>query len=145
MSTTHREPRLTDRTHRPTALDPIGIRRVFGRHLLQAPEPFGTQGWRFFEAHAGGPRVTVTVIEHPDNPGVEWIHASISRSERTPDHDDLTLLHRAVFGQRCAYQTFAPPSEPGTGSPHARHLCGRADGRRVLPELADNSGRSVMA
>lgn len=124
-------------------MNPLGIRRRFGRDVLAAPEPFGPAGWHLGPAPANedAPRVIVTVADHPDTPGVEWVHASISRRDRMPDYDDLKTLHEAVFGTGWAYQVFAPPAEHVNIHEHALHLFGRDDGTPALPDFTFGSGQ----
>lgn len=76
-------------------------------------------------------RPSVTVAEFD---GEEWIHASIA-GPTMPSYDDLTRLHRAVFGDGYAYQVFAPASDHVNIHEHAVHLWGRADGARVTPDF----------
>lgn len=132
MTITH-SPASAERDAALSSLNALHIRRVFGRDALQAPEPYGQHGWQFFEAHAGCPRVRVTLVEHPDAPGIAWVKASISRAERTPDYDDLALLHRAVFAGRPAYQVFTGEQGPDLAHRRVLHLIGRADGTPLLP------------
>lgn len=119
-----------------TTIDALGIRRVMGRREWSVPQPNGPDGWIL--AHTGGDgAVIVTCAVHD---GVEWIHASMTRRGRVPSYDDLCQLHRAAFGDRWAYQVFAPPSEHININPHALHLWGRLDGRPGLPNFAEGWG-----
>lgn len=116
-----------------TAIDPLQLRRVFGRDHWNPPQPFGDNGWALTSAHGDG-SVLVTDGEWDD--GHTWRHASIARPDRMPTYDDLVLLHQAAFGGGYAYQVFAPPGKHINIHHYALHLWGRADGARVLPDFA---------
>jgi len=99
---------------------PSGLRLVIWRRVGHA--------W-----HQGS--LIVTQADHPDD-GHEWIHASIAFPEMMPTYEDLTALHRAVFGRRrWAYQVFPPENEHVNIHSYALHLWGRADGANVLPNF----------
>lgn len=120
----------------PTNLNGLAIRRVLGRGNWSTPEPFGPDGWRFVNLD-GRSSVIVSVADHgPD----EWIHASIARADEMPSYADLKLLHAAVFGDRWAYQVFAPPSDHVNIHSYALHLFGRLDGAPALPDFTDGTG-----
>lgn len=115
------------------SLNPLAIRKVLGRAAWGPPSPFGPAGWHF-EGVGGRSRIIVSSSPglDPDDPAVEWVHASISRRDRMPSYEDLTTLHRAVFGGGWAYQVFAPPSDHVNIHEYCLHLWGRADGAAVL-------------
>lgn len=92
---------------------------------------FGPDGFRWYIRDGS---VIVTQSDHDD--GVEWIHASIAFADRDPTYEELTVLHRGVFGRRrWAYQVFAPTARHVNIHEHALHLWGRADGTPVLPDF----------
>lgn len=120
----------------PTSVNALKMRRVLGRGNWSTPTPFGPDGWKTV-ALDGSASVIVSVSDHgPD----EWIHASIARIDRMPTYEDLKLLHAAVFGDRWAYQVFAPPSDHVNIHPYALHLRGRLDGSPALPDFTDGTG-----
>lgn len=86
-----------------------------------------------FKHGSGDPAIVVSL--HLDGE-IEWIHASIARGGVMPTHDDLKLLHAAVFPNGFAYQVV--PSGKGLIPLHPRalHLWGRLDGIHVLPNFA---------
>ena len=99
-------------------------------------QAFGPDGYRIpmrdNVAHDGA--LIVTQADHED--GIEWIHASIAWAARNPTHDELTLLHRSIFGRkRWSYQVFAPETDHINIHEHALHLWGRADGKPVMPNF----------
>jgi hypothetical protein len=98
------------------------------------PRPFGPCGITVEVNAATRPgRVIVTQADHDD--GAEWLHASVAFGT-TPTYDDLTVLHRAVFGRsRWSYQVFAPAADHVNLHDHALHLWGRADGEPALPNF----------
>lgn len=109
----------------------LAVRRVLGRGSWGPPVPYGT-GFYFVARERDG-SVIVTVGNWD---GVDWIHASISRPDRMPSYDELTLLHRAVFGTSgWSYQVFAPATEHVNIHEYALHLWGRADGEPELPNF----------
>lgn len=120
----------------PTSLNALQIRRVLGRGNWSTPTPFGPDGWKTVELN-GQASVIVTVSDHGEH---EWIHASIARADRMPSYDDLKLLHAAVFGDRWAYQVFAPPSDHVNIHQHALHLFGKLDGSPALPDFTYGTG-----
>lgn len=124
-------------------VDPLAIRAAMGRKVWGVPQPFG-QGWRLLadgpEAAYNPSRVVaagtiIVTLADDDGDRVEYIHASMSWCDRMPTYEDLTRLHRCVFGDAWAYEVFAPASDHVNIHPHARHLWGRADGRAVLPNF----------
>ncbi len=120
----------------PTSFHPLEIRRRLGRGDWSTPTPYGPDGWYFVHLN-GDASVIVSTGDHGD---VEWIHASIARTDRLPSYEDLKLLHAAVFGDGWAYQVFAPPSDHVNIHEHALHLFGRLDGAAVLPDFTDGTG-----
>jgi hypothetical protein len=79
---------------------------------------------------------SVLVSQAPFDEG-EWLHASIDRIKAIPRYDDLVALHKAVFGERFAYQVFAPSYRHVSIAEHCLHLWGRVDDRdgRILPDF----------
>lgn len=65
----------------------------------------------------------------------DWIHASICHHERMPDYAELKALHRAVFGDRVAYQWFGPDGQHINIRETVLHLWGKADGSNPLPDF----------
>jgi hypothetical protein len=120
----------------PTSFDALDIRRVLGRKLWAPPAPFGPDGWRLHRYDESG-SVIVTCSEHERD---DWIHASIAWAERMPTYEDLKLLHAAVFGDRWAYQVFAPPTDHVNIHQFALHLFGRVDGKPALPDFTEGTG-----
>lgn len=116
---------------RVATLNGLEIRRRLGRDTWRAPKPYGLDGWTFVNGRGGS--IVISVARHDD--GVDWIHASIARTDWMPDYRDLQLLHRAVFEDRWAYQVFAPPADHINIHALCLHLCGRLDGQPVLPNF----------
>lgn len=119
-------------------VDALAIRRALGRTRYGPPEPMGTDTWRYTRTDRSG-RVMVSVYPYGAD-GADWIHASISWVDRMPSYEDLQHLHRAVFGDRHAYQAFLPREEHINDHAHCLHLWGRVDGARVLPDFAGPGG-----
>jgi hypothetical protein len=114
------------------------LARVLREHGVQVVNRlvFGPSGWdmRIAQVRGGPGSLIVTQAEQDD--GEEWLHASIAWRHNMPTYDDLTMLHRAVFGRRrWAYQVFTPDTEHVNIHRYALHLWGRADGARVLPDF----------
>ena len=120
-----------------TSFDPLAIRRTLGRSNWSTPTPFGPDGWKTVQLD-GAASVIVTCVEQVD--GDDWIHASIARRDSMPTYSDLKLLHAAVFGDRWAYQLFAPPGDHVNIHEYALHLFGRLDGKPVLPDFTHGTG-----
>jgi hypothetical protein len=129
-------------TAQPFAVNDHALVDVFIKHGYR-PEPathWGPSGlrlhiWRRLGTvwHKGS--IIVTQAEHD---GVEWIHASIAFPEMMPTYEDLTTLHRAVFGRRrWSYQIFPAESAHVNIHNYALHLWGRADGENVLPNFGE--------
>lgn len=114
-----------------TSIDALRMRRVLGREEWKPPQEHGPDGW-ITSRYDGTYSVIVTAF---DWEGVEYVHASIAGHPAMPTYDDLTVLHRAVFGDGYAYQMFVPRSKHVDIHPTALHLWGRRDGKRVLPEF----------
>lgn len=115
----------------------LTLRRTLGRQEWGIPEPYGCCGWTINGLAQGTLTRIIVTGDHASgfSDGVQWIHASISHRDTTPDYEDLKLLHRAVFGDRWAYQVFSPAEQHVNIHAHALHLFGRADGERVLPDF----------
>jgi hypothetical protein len=113
-------------------IDGLRLRAVLGRKVWQPPMTFGPDGWQIIRYDkTAGVITTGFQVE-----GAEWVHASIAHYDRTmPAYAELKLLHKAVFGDRPAYQVFAAPSEHVNIHEYALHLWGRADGRKALPDF----------
>lgn len=118
-------------------LDALAIRARLGRKEFAPPAPFGPDGW-IFDSLDKQTRIIVTVHPARADGGREWVHASVSHPDRIPTYDELTRLHRAVWGQTGhAYQQFVPVAEHVNLHPFALHLWGRLDGKPALPDLLD--------
>jgi hypothetical protein len=118
-------------------LDALQIRRKLGRNEWAAPEYMthpgaAGYGWRF-QRRTG--HQSIIISEAPFKDGNDYIHASIAGRDVMPTYYDLTMLHKAVFGGRYAYQVFAPKSDHVNIHGYALHLWGRADGTRMLPDF----------
>ena len=114
-----------------TDIDILSVIRILGKKAWSTPRTFGPNGWRILRPEDGA---SIIVSVAPFD-GDMWIHASIAHQDHTPSYEDLTLLHRAVFGDRWAYQVFAPPTSHVNIHPYALHLFGRLDGTNMLPEF----------
>lgn len=117
-----------------TSIDALRLRRVMGRQLWHAPEPFGPDGWQMVRALQAEPRSSVIVTCSDQDDGREWIHASLAHPARVPSYDELVRLHRAAFSG-WAYQVFAPGAEHVNIHEYALHLWGLADGSPALPNF----------
>lgn len=122
-----------------TTVDALHLRRTLGRELWLVPIPFGPDGWKIDRADGTARVITTCSPAPPRRSGphdeTEWVHASMSVTDRVPTYDELTLLHRAVFRDGYAYQVFAPAREHVNIHEFALHLWGRADGRPGLPDF----------
>lgn len=96
-------------------------------------EAFAEDTWRF----SGSNRTIIVSFDPDSEPGVDWIHASISYHQpwRMPTYGDLKQLHAVVFGQGHAYQCFVPSAEHVNIRSNVLHLWGRLDGQSVLPDF----------
>lgn len=112
------------------------LRAVFGRADWHPPRPFGPDGWAMLRRD----RTSSVIVSCDLQGGDEWVHASIAHDDRMPTYEDLTQLHRAVFGDGWAYQVFAPPTEHVNIHEYALHLFGRLDGKPALPDFTDGMG-----
>ena len=115
----------------PTTVDGLNLRRVFGRDEWEPPQRYGPDGWSMRNRD----RTSSVIVSVAYHDGAEWIHASIAHVGRMPDYADLTTLHRAVFGDRWAYQVFAPRSAHVNIHETALHIWGRVDGQPALPNF----------
>lgn len=116
----------------PTTVDGLRLRAVLGRALWKPPDRYGPDGWRLIR-YDGTVSVLVSAASFD---GVEWIHASLARHDRTiPGYSELTLLHKAAFGDGWAYQLFAPRNDHVNIHEFALHIWGRADGAPALPNF----------
>jgi len=118
----------------PTDIDIISVVRILGKKVWSTPKPYGPNGWAIAREDTGSSIIiTVGVFE-----GEQWIHASIAHQDHMPTYEELALLHRAVFGDRWAYQVFAPPTDHVNIHPFALHLWGCLDGTNHLPDFGKN-------
>lgn len=116
-----------------TTVDPLRLRKLLGPDEWSVPRVFGPNGWALVNRYGDG-----TVIVSADVwDGVEWVHASMTRSDRVPSYSDLCRLHHAAFPPHgWSYQVFPPKSAHVNVHENALHLWGRADGRRAdLPDF----------
>lgn len=115
------------------AVDKRDTRRMLNRHyaggweLADLPVPGLVAA---FVQRPSGRSIVVSVM--PGDDGHDWVHASTAHPSQMPTYDDLKVLHRAVFGDRYAYQAFVPASEHVNFHEFALHLWGRYDGADVL-------------
>ena len=85
----------------------------------------------------GGLRVLVDCEKKED--GRPWVHVSVSRQDRTPSHDDMTIVKRAFIGEdRYAYSVFPPGERYVNIHKHCLHLWALWEGEEgaVLPEFS---------
>lgn len=115
-------------------VDGLQLRLILGRKRWGVPEEFGCCGW-LVHGIAGGHRSTIRVTGDHHSDSVNWIHASIGQYGHMPTYEDMQLLHRAVFRKGWAYEVFAPPTDHVNIHNFVRHLWGRADGGRALPDF----------
>lgn len=111
-----------------TGFDPLEVRRVLGWDAWEGPTPHGPAGF----AYVNLPVTKSVIVSEAEFNGTTWVHASMA-GLRLPSYVDLFLLHRAVFGDRYAYQVFAPPADHINIHTKALYLWGRADGVPALP------------
>jgi hypothetical protein len=127
-----------------TSIDILRIRKMLGKNLWRAPTAFGPDGWKMVQVTGNG-SVLVTCSPHPDDPdGPEYLHASIAYADHMPTYTDLTVLHRAVWGEGYAYQVFVGGHEHVNIHNHALHLWGRLDGQPMMPKFAMNFGAGLQ-
>lgn len=115
----------------------LQLRRALGREEWGVPQENGCCGW-IIDGLANGrhSRVIVTGDHLSDQVnGNNWIHASISHRDSMPGYEAMKLLHNAVFGDRWAYQVFAPGAAHINIHAYALHLFGRVDGEPALPDF----------
>lgn len=113
----------------------LRLRKTFGREDWLVPEPFGIDGWRMVNRDQTA-SVIVTVSHYaPLGDDRQWIHASIGRTDRMPEYDELVLLHQAAFAGGWAYQVFAPPEHHVNIHAHSLHLWGLLSGEPLLPNF----------
>ena len=94
----------------------------------------GEDAWVF---HGPGDMKVIVSYDPDSEPGVEWIHASISYriSTRFPTYNDLKRMHHGIFGDGHAYQVFVPADEHINITANVLHLWGRMDGKPTLPDF----------
>ena len=92
----------------------------------EKPQAWGEDAWFILRRYFG--QGIIVSLDTDSQPGVEWVHASISYQmrERIPSYSDLKMLHRVVFGDGHAYQCFVPPSEHVNITSNVLHLWGGA-------------------
>jgi hypothetical protein len=122
--------------------DRLDVRMMHKRlgQYWSEPEPLvidgveGEDSWLF--VGPGGAKMIVS-YDQDSEPGVEWIHASMSYEGdyRLPSYMDLKRMHAAVFGDGHAYQVFVPPQNHINIRNNVLHLWGRVDGKPVLPDF----------
>jgi hypothetical protein len=97
-------------------------------------EDYGDDSIKF---HGPSGKLIIVSWDPDTEPGVPWIHASISHQDpwRIPGYGELKQMHRAVFPVGYAYQVFAPGGDHINITPNVLHLFGRADGVPVLPNF----------
>lgn len=124
-------------------VDGLQLRKRLGRKQWGPPREFGCCGW-IIDGVANGSRSTIRVTgDHqsdtwPDIEGLQgnnWIHASIGQHDHMPTYEDMQLLRDAVFRDGWSYEVHAPPSDHINIHSYVRHLFGRADGARALPDF----------
>jgi hypothetical protein len=132
------------RQYRPgLAIDPdfISTLRVSGwrpHEVMVTPEPD--------ERREVTPMVRVEVTISGERPArvhvspavqtPDWVRAAVCSDDNSaPSYDDLKVLHRAAFGDRWAYQVFAPAMEH-VNFGETLHLWGHVDGQPALPDFA---------
>jgi hypothetical protein len=135
----------------PLAIN-TGYHRVLTDHgiLIIAKQAFGPAGILLRLRYGTELLDGSLIVSQADYGDVEWLHASLAWEQRDPSHDEMNLLHRAVFGRRrWAYAVHAPADRHvdgtrmtavGPGHEHALHLWGRVDGAPVLPDFVGDRG-----
>ena len=121
----------------PSSINALSLRKSLGLDKWAVPTPFGPDGWLVRAKDRSG---AIIISVAPDDNGVEWIHASISRVGSMPTYDDLKTLHVAAFGNGWAYQVFAPAEDHINIHEHCLHLFGRLDGKPQLPDFTNVTG-----
>lgn len=115
----------------PTTIDALRIRGALGRKHWQVPTQFGPAGWGFVRHD----RTRSLLVTESEFDGSTWIHASIAGVDDMLTYTELVAVHAAVFGDRYAYQVFAPSADHVNIHEFALHLWGRADGRPAMPNF----------
>lgn len=125
-----------------TSIDILRIRKELGRKTWGVPTPFGPDGWRMDNLRTDdlAPRARIIITAGPSfdpdfDTDVDWLHASMSKSDGVPTYQELVDLHRAVWGDGWAYHVFAPSADHVNIHATALHLWGRPDGRKLLPNF----------
>ncbi len=121
-----------------TDLDPLNIRRILGRGQWSVPQPYGDDSWVFTHRAGDGTVIASVCPGWMVGDPHDWLHASMTRRDRTPSYEDLCLLRAAVFGNGWAYQVFAPTAAHVNIHVNALHLWGRADGQPALPDFGQH-------
>jgi hypothetical protein len=112
--------------------DALALRKALGRRFWGVPYEFGPDGWQFDCLFEKG---SVIVSVSPWEDGTEWVHASMSFQRRQPTYEELSYLHRAVWGDGYAYQVFVGGDHHVNIHPNALHLWGTLQGDRQLPDF----------
>jgi hypothetical protein len=114
---------------------------MMGKHRWMTPTPFGPDGWKMMQIDRRG-SLLVTCSPHPDDPdGIEYLHASMAFNDHVPTYQELSNLHKAVWGDGYAYQVFVGGTRHVNIHAYALHLWGRIDGKPMMPEFAMNFGQ----
>lgn len=99
--------------------------------------PCPVAGARAFELPNQGLRV---ILSTDSIRGHRWLHASLSRRNRTPSYDDVHLVKRIFIGDLLsAYQVFPPRTEHVNIHEHCLHLWAPLDGDPFPEELTGPS------
>lgn len=96
--------------------------------------------WNIDEAVPKALALRILISGHTARDGSEWLHVSMSRIGVMPTHEDMKLVHAAVWPNGHAYQVFVPPAEHYNYHEHCLHLWGRPDGSRALPDFRSETG-----
>jgi hypothetical protein len=105
-----------------------------GPYDLIINNELGEDSWVYY-----GPGKSMIIVSYdPDTePGVGWVHASISYThrQRMPSYADIKRMHAAVFRDGHAYQCFVPTDQHINETANVLHLWGRLNGEPVLPNF----------
>ena len=119
-------------------INALAVRKRLGREIWATPYRYGADTW-VFDNFDG--RTRILVSDDPvAEPGVMWVHASISDRHAMPTYHQLKMMHDAVFDGGWAYQVFTPPSDHINIHNYCLHLFGRIDGKPALPDFTQGSG-----
>lgn len=121
-------------------LNLLDIRKKLGVANFGVPYEFIPNLWVFpGKSDYKGSSVLVSCAAHitPGFGEMDWVHASISHSDRMPSYEDLTMVYNAVFNDGWAFQIFAPAAHHVNIHANALHLWGRTDGKNQLPTFSE--------